>query len=119
MTEIGGDDARVGDRLLRLAFSDIFSIAQHQNVIAERGHHVHVMLDQQDRRMAFLAGIENEAGDIFLLLLIHAGHRLVEDQERRLSGKCARQFHALLHAERNDLDRLVADVEAENAEAPA
>jgi len=39
-----------------------------------------------------------------------AGHRLVQDQQLRLGGERARQLDALLQAERNSLDRLVADV---------
>ena len=68
------------------------------------------MLDQQDRGVALFARVENEARDVFLLLLIHAGHRLVEDQKLRLGRERARKLDALLHAERNDLDRLVADI---------
>jgi hypothetical protein len=60
--------------------------------------------------VALVAGVENEAGDIFLLFLVHAGHRLVKDQKFGLSHQRARQLHPLLQADGDDLDRLVADV---------
>src|SRR5262249_8868954 len=110
LTEISGYHLWIGDGLFRLAFGDLFTVAQHHDVIAQGGHHIHVVLDQQNRGVALLPRVENEARDVFLLFLIHAGHRLVEDQELRLGRERTRELDALLHAEWNDLDRLVANV---------
>src|SRR5262245_30772190 len=68
------------------------------------------MLDQQNRGVTLFTRIENEARDVFLFLLIHAGHRLVENEQLRLGRERTRKLDPLLHAERNDLDRFVADI---------
>src|SRR5262249_7405592 len=76
--------------------------------IAKRSPHVHVVRDQQKRGVALLARIENKAREIFLLLLIHPRHGLVKNKKLRLGRERTRKLDTLLHAERNDLDRLVA-----------
>ena len=108
--EIGRDDARIGERLGRRAVGDLLAVAQHHHAVAERRYHIHVVLDQQHRDTALLARVEDEARHVFLLFLVHAGHRLVEDQEARLGHQRARQLDALLQPEGNDLDRRVAHV---------
>ena len=67
------------------------------------------MLDHEDGDTARLSHVENEARHVFLFLLIHAGHRLVEDEELWLCRKRARKLHALLESKRHDVNRLVAD----------
>jgi len=78
------------------------------SAVANRGHHVHVMLDQQNGEVERFPGVQDEAHHVFLFLLVHPRHRLVQHKETRLRRQRARQFHALLHTERNHLDRLVA-----------
>jgi hypothetical protein len=60
-----------------------------------------VVLDQQHRHAALVARIEDEARHVFLLLLVHAGHRLVQDQEARLGDQRAGQFDPLLQPDRD------------------
>src|SRR5712671_4369370 len=95
---------------MRTPFCDDLAVTQHNNSIADRGNHVHVVLDDEDANVAPLAGIQDETRDVFPFLLVHAGHRLVEDEKPRLRGERARKLHALLQPHRNHLDRLVTNV---------
>ena len=54
--------------------------------------------------------VEDEAAHVLLLLDVHAGHRLVEQQQRRLGGERARELDALLQAVGQPPDRRLADV---------
>lgn len=110
MAQIGFDHGRRRDRLAGRSLRDGLAVAEDQHLVAQRGDHVHVVLDQQDGNATLVARIEDVAREVFLLLLVHAGHRLIEDQELRLRGEGARQFNALLQARRDRLDRFVADV---------
>src|ERR1039457_1572743 len=109
-SQIGGDHALVGEHLPRQPGRNRLAVAEHHHVIADAGHHVHVVLDQQNRGAQCVARIEDKARHVLLLLLVHARHRLVEDQQARLGRERARQFHPLLHAQRDDVDRLVAHI---------
>src|SRR6266436_2656298 len=62
---------------MRTPFCDDLAVTQHNNSIADRGNHVHVVLDDEDANVALLAGIQDETRDVFPFLLVHAGHRLV------------------------------------------
>ncbi len=53
--------------------------------------------------------VEDEAAHVLLLLDVHAGHRLVQQQHRRLGRQRARQLHALLQAVRQAPHRRLAD----------
>ncbi len=56
------------------------------------------MLDQRDRRAELVIHVEDEAAHVLLLLHVHPGHRLVEEQQLRLHRQRAAQLHALLQA---------------------
>src|SRR6185437_15658985 len=108
LAEISRDDARVIEHLGRRSFGDELAIAQHRYAVADACDDIHVMLDQEDGRLMRLARVEDEARHVLLLLLVHTGHRLVQDEKARLGGECARQLDALLQAQRYNVDRLVA-----------
>jgi len=44
------------------------------------------VLDERDRRAELAVDVEDEAAHVLLLLDVHAGHRLVEQQELGLGG---------------------------------
>ena len=67
------------------------------------------MLDQRDRRAELVVDVEDEAAHVLLLLDIHAGHRLVEQQQFRLHRQSARQFDPLLQPIGELPDRHLAD----------
>ena len=96
LAEIGCNNCGIRNRLMRASFRDDLAVTQHHDSIADRGDHIHVVLDNQDRNVPLLAGVQDETCDVFLFLVIHAGHRLVEDEEPRLSGERASQLHAFL-----------------------
>ncbi len=54
--------------------------------------------------------VEDEAAHVLLLLEVHAGHRLVEQQQLRLHGERAAELDALLQAVGQLADRRLADV---------
>ncbi len=110
MAQIGLDHGGRRDRLARRAKRDRFAVAEHQGPFAERNDDIHVVLDQQDRDAAFIARIEDEARDVFLFLLVHPGHRLVEDQQARLGRQRTRELDAFLQSRRHGFDQFVADV---------
>ena len=83
-----------------------------RTVIAVRDvhHDAHVVLDHHHRGPALLVDVEDEAGHVLLLLGVHAGHRLVEEEELRLERERARELDALLEAVGERADDLLADV---------
>ena len=68
------------------------------------------MLDQDDRGAVVIVDVEDEAAHVLLLLDVHAGHRLVEQQDRRLGGECSAQLDALLQPVGQARHRGLADV---------
>ena len=56
------------------------------------------MLDHEDSDAKLVADIEHEAGNVLGLFLVHARDHLVEQQQLRLAGQRACEFHALLLA---------------------
>src|SRR5207248_8294096 len=61
-------------------------------------------------RAELVVHVEHEATHVLLLLEIHAGHRLVEQQELGLGGERAAELDALLQAVGQLADRDLADV---------
>ena len=57
-----------------------------------------------------LVGLEDEAGHVLLLLDVHAGHRLVEEQEVGLGGQRPGELDPLLQAVGQLAHRCPADV---------
>ena len=83
---------------------------EHHDAVGQVHHHAHVMLDQRDGRAVVGVEVEDVAAHVLLLLDVHAGHRLVEQQEIGLHGERAGKLDALLQAvgQLSDLD--LADV---------
>ena len=66
-------------------------MVQDRDAVGEAEHDVHVVLDHRDRhpRVADLADDLGQAVDV---LCRHPGHRLVEEQHRRLGGEGHREL---------------------------
>ena len=96
--------------LIGRAVADLLAVVEHDHAIGDVHHHAHVVLDQHDRRAVLLVDVEHEAAHVLLFLDVHAGHGLVEQQQRRLGRERAREFDALLQAVRQPADRRLADV---------
>ncbi|MBN9001225.1 MAG: hypothetical protein J0H75_03875, partial [Rhizobiales bacterium] len=67
------------------------------------------MLHQHHGNPPRLTHVENKAGEIFLLLCVHACHRLVHQQDGGLLRQRAAKIDALAQAVAEAADRLVAD----------
>ncbi len=96
--------------LVRRAVADLAAVVEHDHPVGDVHHDAHVVLDQHDRRAELVVDVEDEAAHVLLLLDVHAGHRLVEQQQRRLGRERARELDALLQSVRQAADRRLADV---------
>ena len=96
--EIGLGDRRVASHLVWRACRDLAPEIQHVDMVGDVHHDAHLVLDHHHRDAEFVANIEHEAGDIFGLLLVHARHHFVEQQQPRFAGQRAGQLDALLLA---------------------
>ena len=68
------------------------------------------MFDQHDGRAEFIIDVEDVAAHVLLFFDVHAGHWLVEQQQRRIHRQRAAKVDALLQAVRQLADRRFADV---------
>src|SRR6476620_12513545 len=82
--EVGADHIRIGAYFLRRAVADLLAVVEHHHAVGDVHHHAHVVLDQHDRGAELVVDVEDEAAHVLLLLDVHAGHRLVEQQHLRL-----------------------------------
>src|SRR5436190_387086 len=80
------------------AVGDLPAVVQRHDPVGDVHHHAHVVLDEGDRRAELVVDVEDEAGHVLLLFDVHAGHRLVQQEELRLGGQRPRQLHPLLEA---------------------
>src|SRR3954451_21262096 len=78
LPEIGGDNGGVGAHLGGRAVRDFATVIKHRNAVGDVHYNAHVVLDQCDRRTELVVDVEDKAANIFLLLGVHAGHRLIE-----------------------------------------
>ncbi len=67
------------------------------------------MLDQQHRNFTVIADFADQIAEHVDFLVIEAAGRLVEQQDLGVCGQSARQFDALLGAERQSRDHGVGD----------
>src|SRR5262245_12781805 len=81
-TEQGRDHARVGANRIRRPLRDLLAVIHHHDLVAEPHHEGHVVLDDQ-QRPAPGAQIVERVGDLAANHRVHAGERLVEQEERR------------------------------------
>src|SRR5437899_1401248 len=108
-TEVGVEDRLIASDLARRAVGDLSAVVEHHHAIGDVHDHAHVVLDEGDRRAELLVDVEDEAAHVFLLLDVHAGHRLVEQQEPGLGGQRPRELDALLQPVRQPAGRRLAD----------
>ena len=85
LAEIGFLHLLVGAHRRRLARGDDLAVDQHRDLVAEREHDAHVVLDDQQR--AAFRDATDQVDDVGRLVARHAGRRLVEDQHRRIGGE--------------------------------
>ena len=84
--------------LCRCAESDALTEVQHQHPVGEIHDKAHVVLDQDHGHTQFRAYVENEPSHVLGLLGVHAGDRLVQEEQGRIHGEGSSEFDPLLHA---------------------
>ena len=67
------------------------------------------MLNHHHRHIALFADVQNEACDVFRLLLVHARHHFVKQQQLWLHGQCPPKLHPLLQPIRQRANRQVTN----------
>src|SRR3990167_5963529 len=97
-TEVRADDFFVVAHFVGCAVADLLAVVEHHHAIADVHHHAHVVFDQHDGGAELVVDVQHEAAHVLLLLDVHAGHRLVEQQHLGLHRQRAAQVHALLQA---------------------
>src|SRR4029079_15064094 len=107
--EIGVDHRLIAFDLFGRAVGNLDAVVEHHDAVGEVHHHAHVMFDQCDRGAVIVVHVEHKARHVFLLLDIHAGHRLVKQQQLRLHGERAPKLHTLLQPVGQPADRHATD----------
>ncbi len=79
-----------------------------EDAVGEVHDQAHVVLDQDHREVQLGTDVEDEPGHVLGLLDVHAGHRLVEQQQLGLHRQGAAELDALLDAIRQHPDQLLA-----------
>ena len=110
LAQVGADHLGVALDLVRRARGDPLAEGEHGDAVAQVHHHAHVVLDEHDRDAPLLLDVEDEAGHVLGLLLVHAGHRLVEEQDAWPHGQRAGQVDPLLQPVGQAPHRAVAQV---------
>src|SRR5262245_29071157 len=96
-TKVGFNDALVGlDRAGR-ALSDLLPVIQYEHGFAQAHDDLHVVLDEQDR-LALVAQVADGIEELVEQRPVHAGRRLVEQDQRGAAHEHADEFHELLLA---------------------
>src|SRR6266545_3294782 len=95
-SEVGVDHGLVSPHLVRSAVGDLAPVVERDHAIRDVHHHAHVVLDQCDGSVELVVDAEDEPAHVFLLLDVHARHRLVEQQELGLGRERAGQLDPLL-----------------------
>src|SRR3954462_558330 len=95
-SEVGLDHFRIAAHFLRRAVADLLAVIQHHHAVGDVHHHAHVVLDQHHGRAELVVHVQDEAAHVLLLLQVHAGHGLVQQQHLRFHRERAAEVHALL-----------------------
>ena len=78
------------------------------NAIGKVGDHLHIVLNPDHGHSKLVLEPQNEAGQVFTLLAIEPGRRLVEQHDRRFERQSACEADNFLQSERQVTDGRVA-----------
>src|SRR6218665_2222804 len=95
--EVGFDDLRVGLYVGGPAFGNLLAKVQHQDLVANAHHHVHVVLDQ-DHGDAVVANLADDGHQFLDVRRRQSRRRLVEQQQLRRQRQRAGNFQQPLLA---------------------
>src|SRR5690242_15326825 len=110
LAEIGFDHLGIALDLLGRALGQHPPLVEHQDALAMRHDHLHVMLDQHhgEAQLAMEAG--DRGAEIGGFMRVHAGRRLVEQQQRGFGRQGTRELDLALVAIRQVGDDLAGPV---------
>jgi hypothetical protein len=80
------------------AVGDLLAEVENTYPVRNVHDHTHVVLDEDDGGSDFFMNVQDEAGDVLGLLLVHARGGLVYQKESGLLRQSAPQLHPFLHA---------------------
>src|ERR1019366_8027008 len=101
IAKIGAYHFRFGPHLIRRAIGDLQTKFQRHDFVGHAHHQVHVVLDQKNTEIELPPDHSHQIRQFIHLTVIEAAGRFIEHQQLRPGHQCARQFDALLPAERN------------------
>ena len=81
---------------------------EHQHALGDVHDQAHVVLDEDHGDPELLADVEDEPGHVLGLLEVHAGDRLVEEQQLGIHGQRPAELDALLEPVRQQRHRVLA-----------
>ena len=102
MAEIGLNHMRILRDLRRRALRDHAPFRQDEDVLGERHHRLHDMLDHQNGDAA-PAEVANDRNDVADLGRVESGQHLVEQQQLRLGGERTRKLETLAGGDRQSI----------------
>ncbi len=92
------------------AVGDLAAVFEDEHAVGKVHHDADVVLDEGHGRAALTVRLDDEAAHVLLLLEVHAGHRLVEQQQRRLHRQRPAELDPLLQAVGQRADRGLSDM---------
>src|SRR5262245_1138003 len=108
-SQVGVEHGLVLADLLGRAVGDLPAVVEHCHAVGDVHDHAHVVLDQRHGGAELSVDVEDEAAHVLFLLDVHAGHRFIQQQQRRLGSERPGQLHALLQAVGQRAGRRLAD----------
>ena len=93
--EVALEHRGVAHHLLGRAARDHLAVVQHADVLRERHHRAHHVLDQQDGEALGAVDVAEHLDHLVALGRAQPGHHLVEQQQARPGGERARDLQAL------------------------
>ena len=98
---------RIGEQVVDVGALDDAAGIHHQHLVGDLGDDAEIMGDDQDRHAEPLLQVAQEVEDLGLDGDVERRGRLVGDQQRRLADQRHRDHHALAHAARHVVRKIV------------
>src|SRR6185436_16291169 len=96
-TEVGLNHALVGLDQARRPLGDLLAVVENEHRLAQPHDDLHVVLDEEDRA-PLVAQPAHGGEQVVEQRAVHAGGRLVEQDQRRIGHEHAYELHQLLLA---------------------
>ncbi len=87
LAQVGLDDPLVALDLRRRALGDALAVVEDRDALGDAHDHAHGMLDEQDGDAALVTEAADEGRRLGRLGGVHAGRRLIEQQDARSRGQ--------------------------------